>query len=209
MRVPAVVLLLVLSACATVPGPPRSVHENVLTSTELPRIRIAVEPPFRYAGRVPFQIAGLAAGDRYVFVDTEGRRVKRLFVAQFESWLPGIDEIYHYDFTGARELGGHRWRHNIGWYSQRASREAQPRGEAAAMHRWLEREGYEVDDELLMSRFLTLGDEQRKSELILFYIENAGENGVTLAELDADESRMSAFARELEERSLAAFRILP
>lgn len=209
MRAIAALALLALNACALVYPHTRTVKDNVLTSTELPVIRIAVDPSFRYAGRIPFEVAGLAGGDRLVFVDAEGKRVKRMFVAQFEQWLPGIDETYRYDFTNARDIGGHRWRHNIGWYSQRALRGSNPKGEAAVMHEWLEREGYEVDDELLMSRFLTLGSEDRKSELILFYLERASDNGVTVAELDADESRASSFAKGLEERSLAAFRILP
>lgn len=210
MRPVPLVLLFALNACALVTPPQmRTVQDNVLTSKELPAIRIAVDPSFHYAGKIPFTIAGLAGGERYVFVDAEGKRVKRMFVLQFEQWLPGIDETYRYDFTNARELGGHRWRHNIGWYSQSALRISQPGGEATAMHRWLEREGWEVDDELLMSRFLTLGNPDRKSELILFYLERASDNGVTIAELDADESRAAAFARELEERSLAAFRIVP
>jgi hypothetical protein len=200
-------MLAALLACASGSNG-RTVRRNVVTSAAQPAIRIRVAPEFRYVGRVPFRIRDVAAGDRYVFVDADGHRVKRMFVLQFEGFLPGIDQIYRYDVSSARTIGGHKWRHNLWWYSDRAQR-AQDRGpEARAMHDWLASGGWIVDDELLMSRFLTIGDETRKHELILFYFENARDHGLSVAELDADESRIGAVAKGLEERSLAAFRVL-
>jgi hypothetical protein len=205
-KVLTALLLLLAGACATTPKA-QYVRGNRLVSKALPPIEIEVAPEFRYVGAVPFRIRDVAAGDRHVFVEADGMRVKRLLVFQFESFLPNVDDYYRYDFTNARDIGGYPWRHSVYWYSQRALSQENPGGEATVMHEWLAKNGYLVDDELLMSRFLTLGHENRKSELILFYLENAKDNGVTLAELDANESLRSKFEEGLVARSLAAFKI--
>lgn len=206
-RVLLAATLVALVSCAS-GSDDRTVRRNVVISSAQPSIRIRVAPELRYVGRVPFRIRDVAAGDRYVFVDADGRRVKRMFVLQFEGFLPGVDESYRYDFSNARTIGGHKWRHNLWWYSDRAQRSRGAAPEARAMHDWLASGGWIVDDELLMSRFLTIGDETRRHELILFYFENARDHGLSVAELDADESRIGTVAKGLEERSLAAFRVL-
>ena len=191
LRNVAVLLLLLLISCRTT-ADSRYVRHQTLVSKELPAIEIEVSPPFRYEGRFPFRIGDIAAGERLVFVDADGKKVRRLFVAQFESFLPESQEIYRYDFTNAMTLGGHRFRQNVGRYSTAALRAERPGNEAALMHDFLTARGYEVEDELMMSRFVTLGAGDRRSELILFYIENA-RGGVS---------------EGLKERSLEAFRIV-
>lgn len=205
----AVAALLTLAACSSsVTHDGRTVRGNVIVSDHQPPIRIEISRDFQYAGRVPFRIRDVAAGDRYVFVNAVGKRVKRMFVLQFEGYLPNIAHTYNYDFTNARNMGGYKWRHNIGWYSDKALRAEGQGNEAAAMHDWLAAEGWIVDDELFMSRFLTLGDETRKNELILFYYENVRDHGLTVERLNADRSLADPVRKPLEERSLTAFRIL-
>ncbi len=60
---------------------------------------------------------------------------------QFEGFLPQVNEIYRYDFSNAREIGGLRWRSNAFAYRtpERQSTEAP---EATAMHNWLRAGGY-------------------------------------------------------------------
>jgi hypothetical protein len=201
----ATLALLLTSACmsARIPTRPR-VRRNRIVSYAKPAAVIEIAPTFRYVGRFPFVIGDIAAGERIVFAVTEQKRVKRLFVAQFEEFLPSSSEIYRYSFDNAREIGGLRFRHNTGGYNVTR---LGPGSEATAMHAFLKRKGYAVDDELLMSRFVTLGATDRRSELILFYLEPARDHGLTVDVLDEGNAKWQSVRKMLERRSTESFRV--
>ncbi|MBX2818622.1 MAG: hypothetical protein KTR29_03040 [Rhodothermaceae bacterium] len=89
--------------------PERSVHNNILVSSDLPDIRVAVDPEFTYVGRFDFFIRDVAYGERFVFVDAENKKVQRLFIFQFEGFLPTNTMTYNYNFSQAEEIGGFRF----------------------------------------------------------------------------------------------------
>jgi hypothetical protein len=185
----------------------RPVDRGLIRSPSRPAIAVRVAPGFAYAGCFPLEFPGVARGARYVFADAEGARLRRLFVLQFEEFLPSSKETYRYDMSKAEDLGGHRFRHNTYAYSNAAS-QADP-NEGTLMAAFLAQRGYEVPDVWLMSRFLTLGGEDRKSELILFYLEPAAA-GATLADLYRGEEPTPAWQAlrgPLAERSRQAFTI--
>lgn len=201
-------LLLVLPAVPAAETPHRAVNGQQLTSDSTPSITVDVSPAFKYVGRVPFALGDIAAGERHVFADLDGKRVKRLFVAQFEAYLPASHGSYQYSFEGALEMSGHRFRHTLGWYSDAALRQKQPGNEAALMMDFLVSKGYSVGDELLMSRFVTLGNEDRRSEFILFYLENARDDGVSIEGLEKDDAKWTAMKDALDQRSREAFKVV-
>jgi hypothetical protein len=188
----------------------RGVEGDLLVSRAFPATRIRVAAPFRYVGSHPFLLGEIARGDRYVFLDADGKRVKRLFVAQFEEILPTSDEIYRYRFDDALELGGHRYRHGTFAFSARASVAENATGELARTLEFLRARGYTLDDELMSSRFVTLGGD-RKHELILFYMETVPGAGHRLADLVSDDAGTPLWrevAVALTERSMRAFTVL-
>ncbi|MCB1024110.1 MAG: hypothetical protein KDB79_06965, partial [Acidobacteria bacterium] len=155
--------------------PKRIVKNNVIISDSLPRISVAVNGSFKYLGRFPFKIRDVAAGERFVFVDEKKGKVKRMFIAQFEGFLPHIDDFYRYSFENAETFGAHKFRHNTYAYSNKESRENNPKGESALTAEFLKEKGYILEDELMMSRFITVPQENKKHELILYYFENVSE----------------------------------
>jgi hypothetical protein len=183
----------------------RTIEDQTVTSSALPRLRTEVKDPFRYLGRVPFTIRNIASGERFVFADLAGKQIRRMFVLQFEGFLPHSDEIYRYDFSQAREIAGFRWRTNAFAY---AVADLEPASEAATMHRWLSAQGYVVPNVFLMYRFLTLGDERRRHELILFYQEGTSDRS-WLDELEEETQRWQALATQLESRALNSFTVHP
>lgn len=185
---------------------PRTIDGQVVTSSALPPVRIEIDPAFRYIGRMPFTIRNVAGGERIVFADAQGKTIRRMVVLQFEGFLPGVDEIYRYDFSRAREIGGLRWRDNA-WVYCTAAQIAAGGNEGTQMHRWLAEQGHQTPDVQLMYRFLTLGDERRKDELIIFYLEGSDDPS-WIGKSDAESEVWQAQARVLERRALAAFRIL-
>jgi hypothetical protein len=186
----------------------RPVERGLVSSSSRPAIDIRVGAGFAYAGCFAFDVGGVAHGTRYVFVDADGARLRRLFVLQFEEFLPSSKEIYRYDMSSATDMGGLRFRQNTFSYSNAAGA-AEP-NEGTLTAAFLVQRGYEVPDVWTASRFVTLGGEDRKSELILFYLEPAPA-GVTLADLYHGEEptpAWQALRTPLAERSRRAFEVV-
>ena len=161
--------------------PLRNVQNNLLVSTELPAIRVQVAEPFRYIGKFEFALKGIAAGERYVFVDVVAKKIKRLFVFQFEGFLPDNNHTYNYDFSEAEMISGHRFRQNTWAYGNEQLLRDSPGDEGALTAQFVREQGFDLEDELIMSRFLTVPDAARRNELILFYLENASTTGYPIS----------------------------
>lgn len=194
------------------PQPERFVEDNVLHSTALPQIRVQVADEFTYLGKFEFTLKEMAYGERHVFVDESDGKVQRLFIFQFEGFLPDNEYTYNYDFTGAEVMAGHPVRQNTWAYSNEQAQRESPQGEAALTVQFIRSKGLELEDELMMSRFVMVADEARRHELILFYLENASATGYRIASFyDAQgtpSSHWRAISEGLEARSRASFKIL-
>ena len=192
-------------------NPQRFVKGRVLVSTKLPDIRVKLSKAFRYIGKLDFTIPDVAKGERYIFAETQGRKIKRLFIAQFEAILPESTVTYNYSFKDALTLGSHKFRQNTFAYSNRESKQENPQGEGALTADFLTKKGYVLEDELMMSRFVTVPDAERKHELILFYVENVSESGRRLQEFyegDGEALIWQEVSRGLTKRSLENFAVL-
>lgn len=184
---------------------PRSVERGVVTSTARPAAVIRIARDFAYAGCVPFELAGTARGTRYVFVDAEGSRIRRMMILHFEEFLPQSKEIYHYDMSAAEDIGGYRFRQNTFAFSGAPG--SAPPGEAELTARFLAARGYDAPGLWLASRFVTLGSSDRRSEFIVFYLEPA-EGGMTLGDLYHGEEATPAWQalrKPLTDRSRQSF----
>ena len=90
----------------------RFVKGHTIISKKLPKIEIKVDEEFSFVGKFDFEIIAssdeysedmqgkpVAVGERYVFASTdENQSVNKLFIVQFEGFLPENDLIYNYDF---------------------------------------------------------------------------------------------------------------
>ena len=207
----AVALFLVVSAFpALSQNANRYVKGRTLYSDNLPKIKITLDGKFKYVGKFDFTIRDIARGERFVFADAERKKVKRLFVAQFEGILPESKEFYRYGFANALKLGGHLFRHNVFAYSNDESRRENPKGEGVLTADFLKAKGYLLEDEMMASRFLTVPDAEKKHELILFYIENVKDASRSLADFyrAGEETEIwKQISAKLDERSRRAFTI--
>jgi hypothetical protein len=204
------VLLLSAVASSAVAQVRRTVEKNTLISDSLPTISIRIDKKFKYIGKFDFQIRDIALGERYVFVDASGKKVNRLFIAQFERILPESKEIYRYNFDKASNFGSHKFRQNTFAFSNITATAENRTGEAALTQVFLKEKGFQLDDELMMSRFVTVPDAEKKHELILFYIENVRPTKKKLADLYSGEEDTEVWRRisqDLTKRSLTAFKV--
>ncbi|MBT8399194.1 MAG: hypothetical protein KJO98_01860, partial [Rhodothermia bacterium] len=119
---------------------------------------------------------------------------------------------YNYDFTHAETIGGSKFRQNTWAYSNEHAVRNNPKGEGALTAAFLRSHGLELEDELMMSRFLMIPDEDRRHEMILFYLENASTTGYEISTFydaqDTPTAHWEAISRELTTRSRESFGIL-
>ncbi len=189
-------------------APVRTVAGQILTSDRLPPACIRVSPKLRYVGRHTFTIGKIAAGERFIFAEANGSIVQKLFIAQFESMLPGGKETYRYR-ADDRELGGLNFKHGVFAFSNRAAVAENPAGEASLTAKFLERLGLTVPDEWLVDRYATVGDSTRRNEMILFVMEPLSAFGVRLSALPDPESPSAILSEPMVERSRRIFEIVP
>ena len=188
----------------------RNILDGVLISTKEPALGIEVVRPFAFLGRHPVVVGEVGAGERFVFVDADNEVVRRLLIVQFEGFLPGVDDFFRYDLSGKPVVAKYAFRSNGYAFDMAESVSRNPAGEAAATNTFLESKGYEVPRYWMMWRSLTIADEAKKKEVIIFYVEDAESIGLTLADLYRDDSPTDAWLniqRELEVRANGSFRL--
>lgn len=233
-----VIATVALSGCETSDGdanaPPatnqarssvRTVVGNTLDSQALPNVAIRVDTSFAFAGSFDIEILAnseewpdsligkpIAAGERFLFVDAQHDKVaKRLLIAQFEGFLDNNDQTYNYNFANADTIGANRYRHNTWFYNSREQAAQNPAGEGAKTRAFLADSGFSVEDEYMMSRFVGLASQDRRNEIIIYYIEMLrSSTGLTLAEWESSEAddRREDVLREFVDRSRKAFDIV-
>ncbi|HUQ42701.1 MAG TPA: hypothetical protein VM052_09380, partial [Candidatus Limnocylindrales bacterium] len=84
----------------------RGYRDGVFVSDELPPLRMTVDPMLAYLGSFTFDLKTIARVERHVFAQARGDTVVRMLVLHFESFLPGVDDLYRYRLADPRALGG-------------------------------------------------------------------------------------------------------
>ena len=186
------------------------VRDGVLISLKDPSLAIDVKDSFTFVGRHPFTIRDVAAGERFIFADAEGDIIQRLFIVQFEGFLPGVDDFYRYDMNGSPVVANYPFRSNGYAFDIVDAIAANPKSESAATYPFLRSKGYSVPAHWMQWRSLTIADQARKKEIILFYVENVDSTGLTLADLYKEDEATDAWIniqQDLEVRANGSFRL--
>jgi len=191
-------------------SPHREVENYLLTSSAEPAIKVRVGDSFTYLGRLQFELYSVAEVEVFVFVDAdESRRLKRMFIAQFEGYLESNDYAYDYPLSHAVELGTHEYVHDTFVYFVQKSLERTDSDSARTLG-FISESGYTLPAEAFSSRFVYLLDGRRR-ELLFSYMEDLAAQGHSVAEISEDnrlKSGYEALADGLLERALAAFEIV-
>lgn len=185
-------------------------RDSLLISRHEPSLAIDVHDSFVFVGRHPIRIRDVAAGERFVFVDATENRIQRLFIVQFEGFLPGIDDFYRYDLTGNPVVANYPFRSNGYAFDIVDAIATNPKSESAITYPYLESKGYSVPRHWMQWRSLTVVDKARSKEMILFYVEDAGTTGMPLSDFYEDDTataEWNAIQNELEVRANDSFRL--
>jgi hypothetical protein len=181
----------------------RRVKGQILTSASLPPIRIRFGKAFKYVGSQQFILYDRAQVEQHFFVDADKQqRIKRMYMVQFEGYLPNISGSYNYPVTKTVSLAGQSYivdAEVIPNVSAAIKQDAQ--SDVARAASFLEGKGYRIGDGIVFQRFVRLVDEGKRSEFILLYVEDLSGAGVDAAE---KEKAMQEFSG----RALKGFEIL-
>jgi hypothetical protein len=203
MQYPTKILLPLLFALVVIPtsgsSQDRTVQNNILVSSADPRLAIRIDAPFKYVGVHDFDIRGIAGGTRHVFVDSKNQQISRMFIVQLEGFYPDNDGIYRYDLTGSPEVAGYRWRSNGYTFNLATTRRDSPGNESALTAEYLSGLGYESPELILMWRSLTVVNEARTHEAILFLLEAGEPHGLQMSDLIQDDNDTPRW-REIQKR---------
>ncbi len=163
----------------------RAYADGVLTSTDTPALHICVTPEFAYRGSFSFDLDAVARVERHIFVDSADALIRRLIVVHFESFLPGVDDLYRYTLTDERVLGGESYGRSVSALSVSDDRAAAPGAEMARTDEYLTAAGLVLPDRHVVARYARIVGADRRAELLIFYHECPGiEHGI-LARADA------------------------
>ena len=205
----------------------RYVEGNQLISKSLPKITIKIASEFYFVGRFDFVIKAMseeyeeslrgkpvAEGERFVFAKVDPsipNLAQKLFIVQFEGFYENLDLTYNYDLSKENQMGDFKYRNNTWFYNNKENISQYPEAEAAKTFQLLEEKGLKTKDEVLMSRFVTVVDENRKNEMIIYYLEFAEDNDFSLVEFESGKYEklfVDSLEKKLVKRSLNSFQIL-
>jgi|GEM_PF-1191720 len=192
-------------------GHGRSISKNRLVSQKFPTIVIDVDKQLRQIGIINFPLKKVAQVERYIFARSDSYgRAHRLFIVQLEAILPGIKGGYSFQITNPTRIGDYDYQTDVGFFNFGQTIAANPGAEAEKTKAFLESKGLKIDDDFLVARYARITSEEKRHELIFFYLENLRDRGFTRAELESGGSRASESAkvfRDFAARAIQSFKV--
>lgn len=195
----------------TIPPITRTVKGQVLTSAATPAVKLEFDKTFKYVGSQSFILYDVANAEQHFFVDADDQgRIKRFYWVQFEGYLPNNTHTYNYKSTKTVNAGG------LDFFADAYPRNIKGNpgpadSDGNRARAFLSSKGYRmVSDDLLSQRLVQLVDEAKRNELMIIYIEDLSETGLTAADLGPGGSaaaRWDDIARGLLERALGNMKV--
>jgi hypothetical protein len=184
----------------------RAVEGNRLTSTELSKAVLEVATGMVYAGMQRFELYGVANAEQHFFVELDGARVKRLLWIQYEGYRPSNANTYNYrDETITHS--GRSWHRRINTVRIPDS-EARPESDGARTRIFLKAKGWTLGPEVMLERLVWLLDSPPRNELMIIYMEDLADQGLTAADLSEGgqaRDRLPALTEAFHRRALGTF----
>jgi hypothetical protein len=188
-------------------APPHRQVEQLVTSTDLPKIAVRVDEALAFVGRVDgTAMDGRARTEQFFFAEAREGRVRRMVVVHFEGAIPGADLHFRYPRLRMETLGGDEYLHQS-FPVEDWDLFASPKVAGLFASRKIE-----LPSRWLVDRYVRAVDPDLRHELILFYLEPAGDLPAPVEDLGlAGKSRSlwELIDRELALRARTAFEVVP
>ncbi|MGZ5480830.1 MAG: hypothetical protein ACXWID_02495 [Pyrinomonadaceae bacterium] len=195
------------------PAPPitRTVSGQVLTSKDMPALRIEFDNAFKYAGAQSFVLYNVANAEQHFFVETDkDGRMKRFYWIQFEGYLPDNKHSYNYKSPKSVNSGGFDFFADA--YARSLTGDmGRPDSDGARARAFLSAKGFRMGStEVMYQRLVHLIDEAKRNELMIIYAEDLTGTGFTAAALNEGGSaraRWPEVSQGLLDRALKGMKI--
>ena len=184
--VPALALLALVLLTAAQSNPPitRTVAGQVLTSKDTPAVRLEFDKAFKYVGAQSFVLYGVANAEQHFFVDADkDGRMKRFFWVQFEGYLPTNTNSYNYKSPKIVNAGGFDFFADVYPRSLKGDL-GRPDSDGNRARAFLSAKGLKmIGTEFISQRLVHMVDQAKRNELMIIYIEDLSDTGLTAADL--------------------------
>ncbi|HKP39195.1 MAG TPA: hypothetical protein VJT71_20210 [Pyrinomonadaceae bacterium] len=162
----------------------RTVSGQTLTSKDTPAVKLEFDKAFKYIGAQSFVLYDVANAEQHFFVDADKEnRIKRFYWIQFEGYLPTNTHSYNYKSPKVVNIGG------LDFFADTAARSlkgnlGRPDSDGARARAFLAAKGFKMmGTEFLWQRLVHLVDEAKRNELMIIYVEDLTDTGLTAADL--------------------------
>lgn len=185
----------------------RTVNGNTIASSDLPAVVLEVDPALSYLGVQEFVLYSVANAEQHFFAELDGKRVKRFVWIQFEGYLPGIAHQYDYSEYPVMEIDGRPFHHNNA-FRQIPATESRPDSDGGRARAFLRERGYTLGPDVLMQRLVWLVDSPPRHELMVIYMEDLADHGLTAADLAPSGPKAERWEALREELRMRAARVV-
>jgi len=162
----------------------RTVSGQVLKSKDTPTVRLEFDKAFKYVGSQSFVLYDVANAEQHFFVDADAPgRIKRFFWIQFEGYLPTNMHTYNYKSTKTVNIGG--WDFFADAYPRSLKGDlGRPDSDGNRARAFLASKGFQMaSTEIISQRLVHLVDASKRNELMIIYVEDLSDTGLTAADL--------------------------
>jgi hypothetical protein len=205
------IALSLFASAQTNPPITRTVSGQVLTSKDTPAVRLEFDKAFKYIGAQSFVLYGVANAEQHFFVDADkDGRVKRFFWVQFEGYLPTNTNSYNYKSPKIVNAGGFDFFADVYPRSLKGDL-GRPDSDGNRARAFLSAKGLKmIGTEFMSQRLVHIVDQAKRNELMIIYIEDLSESGLTAADLiegGSARARWPEISQGLLDRALKNMRV--
>jgi hypothetical protein len=207
----AALSLSLLASAQTNPPITRTVSGRVLTSKDTPAVRLEFDKAFKYVGAQSFVLYDVANAEQHFFVDADkDGRMKRFFWVQFEGYLPTNTHSYNYKSPRIVNAGG------FDFFADDYPRSlkgdlGRPDSDGNRARAFLTAKGFKmIGTEFISQRLVHMVDQAKRNELMIIYIEDLSDTGLTAADLSEGGSaraRWPEISQGLLDRALKNMKV--
>jgi hypothetical protein len=176
--------LSVFTFAQTNPPITRTVSGQALTSKDMPAVRLEFDKAFKYIGAQSFVLYDVANAEQHFFVDADkDGRMKRFFWVQFEGYLPANTHSYNYKSPKIVNAGGFDFFADVYPRSLKGDM-GRPDSDGNRARAFLSAKGLKmIGTEFISQRLVHMVDQAKRNELMIIYIEDLTDTGLTAADL--------------------------
>lgn len=185
--VPVLSLVMLFSGIASAQNAAleRTVTGQTLRSTRNPAVQLTFDEAFKYVGGQRFILYNVADAEQHVFVHADSAgNVRTMFWIQFEGYLPNIPHTYNYKATQTAKFGDLEFITDVRPFGSTEN----PDSDGGHLKAMLEKKGLHWPKDAVRARLIYLPNPDRRSELMIIYVEDGKYAQIPPEELNNFES---------------------